>query len=107
MGGEANPEALMREISEELGLLRNSIAERNVSAIEAHTERTRDLLTDLRPVLIRQGPRQSPELLKLRDTVRGCVAVIAHIRRTFRALHGLYRSVLDPLSGPGTYEVRR
>ena len=107
MSDDVHAEALMREISEELGLLRQFIADRNISAIEAHTQRTRALLTDLRPVLIRQAPRQCPELLKLRDTVRGCVAVIAHVRQTVRALHGLYRSVLDPLSGPGTYEVRR
>ncbi len=106
MSGKPGCEGLMREISEELGFLRQSILERDIPAIEAHTQRTRDLLTDLRPMLIRQRPPVE-QLNQLRQATRACAAVVVHVRQAVRALQGLYRSILDPISSSGTYEVRR
>jgi hypothetical protein len=102
MGGNHGlcAEELMKQISAELGCLRTSIMQKDLVRMERHTSHTRDMLTLLRPLLTREKPLLSPELMELRDSARRCTSVLKHVRRTVRALIGLYRSVGDGFSDP-------
>lgn len=94
MNDDSSATLLMQSISQELGLLQSSILQRDLSAIEMHTHRTREMLTELRPILGCVA-RSSPEFLELRDSVRGCASLVNHVRRAVRSLINLYRIFSD------------
>lgn len=96
-GSDIRAEQLMQLISAELVGLRSSIVHRNLTAIELHTRQTRDMLTELRPLLTREKRPLTTELMELRSATQGCTALLNHVRRTVRALLGLYRSFGDDI----------
>lgn len=96
MNTDSRATELMSSISHELFELRDSIARNDLSAIEAHTHSTREMLAELRPLLIRDAVTSTPEFVELKQSVHACMAMVHRAGRTVRSLLNVYRSFSDP-----------